>query len=442
MTMALEIKTEIKELSTVERELAVVVPGAAVAKELDKAYRRLSGKVKLKGYRKGKVPRYVLEQYYKGDTEAEVLETLIGQSYRQALSEHALTPVADPKINATPELIAGMDYRYQARVEVKPEITVEQHKGLALVKKVYEVADDAVDKQLSIMRERQVQVTPVEDRDIIQQGDLVECNYSGSIDGENVRGLGGVSFVIEIGAGRFFPEAEQALVGKKLDEKIEVDVAVPEDHRVEIARGKTATLNIKPMELKQKTLPDLDDEFAKDVSEEYETLDALKESIAKNLAEGAENRTKGELREAAVDVLIETNPFEVPAALVSRQAEQLAVEPLRRLPQEQAEQIWRSQHETMIDQARPRALRTVRAGLLLEKLTELEGIEVSDEAVDEKLKEISEQVGQPVRNIRKIYEKNNGLEEIRHQIATEQLLDLIIASAEVTEEKVNFGDDG
>lgn len=436
--MSLEIRSELKDVSSVEKLLSIVVPGDAVAKELDKAYRKLGQKVRIKGFRPGKIPRYVLEQYYKVETETDVMERLVGDSYREAIGAHALQPVAQPAIEATPAIIAGMDFAYSARVEVKPAIELQRYEGLALTRKKYTVEDSDVSRELESLRERMVKVVPVEDRDTIQQGDLVECNYSGTVDGEHVRGLSGVSYVVEVGAGSFYPEAEQALVGRKLGERFDVTVTLPEDFRLEAQRGKQALLSIKPEEIKSRILPNLDDEFARDVSDEFETLDALRASLKDGLVKQASSRSENEVRDALVDRLIEENPFEVPAALIDRQAEQLAVDALSRLPRQAAERVWQSQGARMKEDARPRALRQVRAGLLLEALSLRLEIAVDDDAIDAHVEKLAEASRQPVKTVKNLYKSGQRREQLRQQLAMERALDWVLEKAEVTEESASL----
>ena len=169
--MSLDIKSEVKELSKVERELAITIPGDVIAKELDRAYRTLSGQVRLKGFRKGKVPRKVLEQYYKADTESKVLERVVEKSYVEAVQEHDLTPVAQPEVQAPNQLISGMDYSYTAKVEVKPEFDLEKVEGLSIKKVIYTAGDDDVSEQLERLRKTMEEIQPVDGRDTIQQGD-------------------------------------------------------------------------------------------------------------------------------------------------------------------------------------------------------------------------------------------------------------------------------
>jgi trigger factor len=432
--MALSIQSEIKNLSPVERELSIVIPGSEVAKELDRAYRELSQKVKLKGFRQGKVPRYVLEQYYKADTEQRVVERIVSQSFREAVKTHSIEPVDNPKISGAGELIPGMDFRFQAKVEVKPAISIQQWKGLEIKRTKHSASDGEVDKMLEQMREQQAKVTPVEDRDTVQQGDLVETNWSGTVEGEHVKGLSGISYVIEIGGGTFpYKEAEQALVGKKVGETFHVDVKLPADFRVESAREKTADLTIKVLGIKHKSLPALDDEFAKDVDESVETLDALKAKLKDDLAKTAEARTTAETRDAAVAALIEKNPFDVPQSLIDRQSEQIAIDRLSRLPQQQAEMIWQAQHVRLKEDARPIAMRQVRVSLILEELVKAEKIEISDADVDAHIEKVAKDVGSDVKTVRKVYAKGGRLGELKFQLATNRMLDRVIEEAKVSD---------
>lgn len=432
--MALTIQSEIKQLSPVERELSIVIPGSEVAKELDRAYRELSLKVKLKGFRQGKVPRYVLEQYYKQDTEQKVLERIVGLSFREAVKTHSIEPVDNPKIQATGELIPGMDFRFSAKVEVKPVIELKQWKGLEITRTKHNASDDDVAKMLEQLRERQAKVVPVEDRDTVQQGDLVESNWSGTVDGEHVKGLSGISYVIEVGGGVFpFKEAEQALVGKKVGDSFHVDVKLADDFRVEAVRGKTADLNVKVLGIKSKTLPALDDELAKDVDDAVETLQQLKDKIKADLASTAEARTTAETRDAAIAALIEKNPFDVPSSLIERQAEQIAIDRLSRLPQQQAEMIWQAQHVRLKEDARPMATKQVRVSLILEELVKAESIQITDADVDAHIEKIAKDVGSDAKTVRKVYTKGRRIDELKFQLSTNRMLDRVIEEAKVSE---------
>lgn len=432
--MALQIRSEMKELSPIERELSIVVPGVEIAKELDRAYRELSGRVKMKGFRQGKIPRYVLEQYYKQDTEQQVMERVVGASFREAVRSHSIEPVANPQIQTAGEMLAGMDFSFSAKVEVKPVIEIKEYKGLKLVRTKYQVTDADIDKELKGLRERQAKVAPVEGRDVAQQGDIVETNWSGTVDGEHIKGLSGLSYAIEIGGGVFpYKEAEQALVGKKVGETFTTPVKLPDDYRVESARGKEAVLTFNILGLKQKTLPALDDEFAKDVADDVNSLDELKAKIRTDLEAVATRRSQAASNDAAVDALIEKNPFPVPESLVDRTAEQLVVDRLQQLPQQQAEMIWQSQSVRLKEDARPRAVRQVRVSLILEELVKKEGIEVTEADIDAHFEKMAADLNTTVKNVKSVYKKGRRTDELKSQLAAQRMLDKVIESASFEE---------
>ncbi|OGQ13172.1 MAG: trigger factor [Deltaproteobacteria bacterium RBG_16_71_12] len=419
-----------KQLSPVERELSVVVPGTEIAKELDRAYRELSQKVRLKGFRQGKVPRYVLEQYYKADTEQRVLEHVVGASFREAVKSHSIEPVANPQIKTAGELIPGMDFAYSAKVEVKPVVEIKQFAGLELKRTRYEVTDADVDAELESLRERHAKVVAVEGRDTVQQGDLVETNWSGEVDGEHVKGLSGLSYVVEVGAGTFpFKEAEQALVGKKVDDNFTLDVKVPDDYRTEALRGKTARLTFKVLGLKHKTLPMLDDEFAKDLSDEVESLEQLRAKIRTDMGEMAKARTETETRNVVVEALIDKNPFDLPQALVTRAAEQIAAEKLNRLPQQQAEMLWQARGVQLKEDARPAAIKQVRMSLILEELVKREKVEISDADIEAHFEKVAAELGSTVKNVKNVYKKGRRMDELRFQLSTARMLERVIEQA-------------
>ena len=436
----MENNSEIKEISSVERELTITVPGESITDELNRAYQRMSQKVRLKGFRPGKVPRYVLEQYYKADVEQEVLERVLSRSYEKAVRAHELQPVAQPKVDSQAQLIPGLDFSFTAKVEVKPDVTVEKWEGLSLTKVTYTFGDADVDAELNNLQERQVKIVPVEDRDVVETGDLVELNFSGSVNGEHVQGLNGISYVVEVGAGRFYAEAEEALVGKKLQENFDVEVVVPEDFRNEELRGKKASLQISPQSLKTKSKPALDDEFAKDVSDEFENLEDLKKAIREGLENQASSRADNELRENVVDQLIENNPFEVPQSLVEQNVEQLVINQLSQLPQNQAERIWNARGPAMKEESRPKALRQVRASLLLESLTKTLEISLSKEEVNEMLEEEAKKLGISAKKYREFF-KGDRIKEFEFRMLGEKTIDAVIEKGAVAEESKPLRED-
>jgi trigger factor len=429
----MQVRSEIKTTSTVERELSVVVPGDVVAKELDKAYRELSMKVKLKGFRPGKIPRYVLEQYYKADTEQQVMERVVRVSFAEATKTHDVEPVANPSIQAANALISGMDFSYSAKVEVKPVITIQQWKGLALDETTFTVDDADVQKELERLREGQARVAPVEGRTTVQQGDFVDVDWSGTVDGDHVKGLSGVNYTIEVGGTGFpYKDAEQALVGKDMGSKLTVNQVLPEAFPVEGFRGKTAVFKMSLLRIKQKSLPNLDDEFAKDVADDITSLEQLKGRVREQLTTLAERKTKNALQEQAVTSLLDKNSFEVPPALVDRRAEEMVAERLQRMPEKQAEFLWQSQGERLKAEAKPQALRQVRVSLLLEQLCKDENIVVTEAKLEEHYEKLAKDFDTTVKAIKGVYTKGNRAAQLSFELKTQAMLDQVIAEAKKT----------
>jgi trigger factor len=429
----MQVRSEMKTTSTVERELSVVVPGDVVAKELDRAYRELSMKVKLKGFRPGKIPRYVLEQYYKADTEQQVLERVVRLSFAEASKSHALEPVANPSIEPKAALISGMDFSYNAKVEVKPAITVQVWKGLELQQTTYTAGDSDVQKELERLREAQARVAPVEGRTTVQQGDFVDIDWSGTVDGDHVKGLSGVSYTVEIGGSAFpYKDAEQALVGKSVGDKVTAQQTLPEAFPVAAQRGKTAAFTMSILRIKQKTLPNLDDEFAKDVGDDITSLAQLKERILEQLTAMAERKTKGELQDQAVTALIEKNPFDVPPALVARRAEEMVAERLQRMPEKQAEMMWQVQGERLKNEAKPQAERQVRISLLLEQLCKDESVSTTEAELEAHYEKLAADFNANVKTVKSVYAKNNRGAGLSFELMTQKMIDRVIGEAKKT----------
>lgn len=426
--MANLIKSEVKSLSSVERELSIVVEAEAVKREVNQTYQRLSNQVRLKGFRPGKVPRTVLEHYYKGDVEKEVLNKLVNIGYQEAIGEHNLDPVADPQVKVE-SFKLNEDFTFTAKVEVRPEVNVGFWDGLELTVPELKLSEEAVDAEIEAMRDANATIVPVADRDIIHQGDMVECSFSGTIDGHHSKELSGVNHLIEIGAGQFFAEAEQALVGRKLGETVTATVKLPEQ-APEAMRGKEATLTMAPSAIKAKQKPALDDEFAKDISESFNTLEDLRKAIRDEMATAKAAR-ETELREnAAIEELVKQNPFDIPQSLVQRQAEQQAQRALAYIPREKAEAFWKEHSAALTEDAKPAAIKTVRATLLCDAIAKAQNIQVEESEVESEFAREAARNKVSVHKLRSYYNAED-IEAMRRRIAAGKALKLVIDRAHV-----------
>jgi len=422
-------RSEVKSLSSVERELSIVIPSDAIKREMDQTYSRLSNQVRLKGFRPGKVPRTVLEHYYKTDVEKEVLNRLVNKGYQEALVDHQLDPVADPQVKIDNAFAPGADFSFSATVEVRPSIEIKHWEGLELTVPEVSLKEEAIDAEIEAMRDANAAIVPVSDRDVIHQGDLVECSFSGTVDGVHVKDLSALNQMIEIGAGQFFPEAEQALVGRKLNETVTATVTLPET-APEAYKGKQAVLTVVPSAIKTKQKPALDDEFAKDVSETFNSLDDLRKYIRDEMT-AANAARENELREnAAVEELIKLNPFEVPQSLVQRQAEQQAQRTLSYFPRDKAESLWKEHGGALTEEAKPQAMKTVRATLLCDAIAKAQNIEINDSELEAEFSKEAARNKVSVHKLRSYYNAED-VEAIKRRLAASKALKMVIDRARV-----------
>jgi trigger factor len=423
-------RSEVKTLSSVEREISIVISSESIKREMDQAYQRLSTQVRLKGFRPGKVPKNVLEHYYKADVEKDVLNRLLNKSYQEAVTEHGLDPVSEPQIKIDQTFTPGADFAFQATVEIRPQIEVKVWEGLELSVPELKLDDALVDAEIEAMRDAHASIVPVSDRDSILQGDLVECSFSGTVDGAHIKALSALNQTIEVGSGHFFPHAEQALVGHKLHDTVEVTVTLPENFKDEAQRGKEAVLTIVPASIKVKQKPALDDEFAKDVSDQFNSLEDLRSALRNEMAAAKSSREKEFKENAAIDALVQANPFDVPQSLIQRQAEQQAQRALASLPREQAESIWRDHAAALTEEAKPMALKTVRATLLCDAIARAQNIDVNDAEIDREFTMEAARMKVSVHKLRSYYNPED-IDAMRRRLAAAKALALVVEKAHV-----------
>jgi len=417
------MKSECQTISPVMRKLDVTIDGEQIIKEIDKAYRKLGQRVTIQGFRKGKVPRVVLEQHYKAEVESDVLSHLIGDAYKEAVDEHKLHPVNQPQIKAG-EFIPGQDFRYSAEVEIRPDIEIKRFKGLSATRSELRVAtDDEVAKELDRLRQRLTQVVPVENRDVVEKGDLVLCNFNGTVDGESFKGGQSVGYVIDTVEYNYLHGICEALPGKKLLDSFEVDATIPEGFHNKDVAGKRAHYKVTPTQIKRKQLPELDDEFAKDLGD-YDNLQELRDKIRGELNQRYTDEHEDSYKKAVVDALIVENPFDVPPSLIERQIDVMLYQSVGRLPPEQLQAMGIDVAKVR-DELRESAQWKVRRGMLLERIADLENIQAGKADVDKRIQELAEKLKQPVAKIRSAYQGEHA-EELAFSIRLEQALKLVI----------------
>lgn len=423
------IKIDVEDLSSTKKRLQIEVPGEVVSKEIDSAYRKLSKKAKVKGFRPGKVPRTILQRYYGDYVQNEVMSSLISDTYLKAISEKDIKPVSQPTIdNGTLE--EGKAFEYSATVEVKPDVDVKDYLGLQLQGRKVRVAKGDVDKRLRELQDLHAQLATEEKRRKIREGDFVVIDYEGSSDGRPFEGSGGKDLMLHIGSGGFVPEFDEKLIGAGRDDEREVEVTFPEDHPT--MAGKQAVFRVKVKEIKKKVLPKLDDEFAKDIGG-YEDLKELRSRIREDLKREGEESAKRDLERQLVEKLIEHNFFDVPRSMVEGQIDYFVADTKIRLASQGVDL-----KDVRIDEGKLRkdfeeaALKRVKQGLILEKISALEGISAEDEEVTERLREISLRTNQNLEKVRGYYQKGDRMADLRARIVEEKTLDFLLRRSSIT----------
>jgi trigger factor len=424
------MKVNVEEISVVKKKIHVEVPEDEVRKEIDSFYGDLKKKAKIKGFRPGKAPREILERYFKDYAKGEILQKLIQDTFPKALSEATLAPVSQPVFDPK-ELESGKPFEYSAIVETKPEIKVEGYIGLSLEGKKETVKEEEVEERLKNLQNLHAQLKTIADSRPVQTGDYVLIDYEAKEGGKPLEEGKGVDVAVEVGSGRFIPGLEENLVGLKPEEEKEVEVSFPEDYGYRKWAGKTFTFHVEVKEIKEKILPPLDDEFAKDLGD-YESLEALRAKLKEDLQKEREKGLDRQLKDQIVDQLVKQNPMEIPPSLVEEQTHALISETRMRLAAQgmDLKDVGMSE-EKLHGDYEPMAERQVKTFLIIEKIAAQEGITVSDEEVENRLKEISERSRQKFDAVKRYYEKNGLLPEVKAGILSEKTLNFLLEKAEV-----------
>jgi trigger factor len=424
------VEVTVEDLSPIKKKLGIAVPAEEVQAKIDAAYRGLSQRARIKGFRPGKVPRQVLERYYGSQVESEVIGDLIQHSFAHALEERHLKAVARPEIVAE-EVRPTEGLRYSATIEIKPDVPVSGYEKLVVERPVAAVSEEAIDEQLDRLRQSLAQMVPVADRDVVESGDLVELAYTGVIEGRALPGAAAQSRVVEVGGGTFPPPFEERLVGLKRGESAHIPVPYPEHHHSKEVAGKTVTFRVEVKEIGRKELPELDDEFAKDHGE-CGSLVELREKIRQGLAKAAEREADERVRVALVKQVIEHNPFDVPDSLVAQRFDAMARDVGVHDAQAQGNPELEAKLDEIRAELRQRARESVHSALALERIALQEDIVAGEDEIDERIAEVLRTAPRERDRLADLYRHPEARREIGERIAQEKALDWLVEHATVT----------
>jgi trigger factor len=426
-----DVRVTTHEQSPVIRRLEVEVDPTRVRNAFDRAYRDLSRRARVPGFRPGKAPRGVLEKMFGGQVREEIERLLVAESLGEAVEEAGLRPVTEPAIDAQPPE-ADAPFRYTATVEVKPTIELPALEGLPGRRPAAEVADTDVLEELENLRERNAQLVEEEEGVPAAEGHILKVDFVGRIDGEPFEGGSGQDVSVELGSDRFIPGFAEQLVGARAGEDREVRVSFPEDYGNAELAGREAVFAVHVAAVQRRDVPELDDEFAKDLGD-FDDLDALRSRVREDMVAQRERAAEEALRRSVMDSLIERTDFDVPPGLIERRLESQLQRAHRELAQSMPEDALHQQLDAWRESWRPQAERDVREALLLEAVARAQGVEASDEEVDARIAELAESQGIEAKRLRQAYQEGDVLDALRVQLQDEKALAFLCAEAKIEE---------
>lgn len=420
--VAAEVKIE--DIGTVKKKLSLEIPWLEVKTALDNAYKTIGRQARIKGFRPGKTPRKVLESFYKAQAEEDAISSLISESYVEALTKNDISPVTQPVISQN-GIEAEKAFAYTATFEVVPVFEAKDYIGVEVEKEEYEVTGDDVDARLEQLREMYSTLENIEEDRGVSDGDFVSIAFEGTVDGEAKKELTTDNYLLQVGAEMFIPGFEEQLIGSKEGENVNVAVTFPDDYHAKDFAGKEGIFAVSVKDIRVKKLPELDDDFIKNI-EAFETLDDLKSEVRKSLEEEHSKRIQMDLRNNLITKILETNEFDVPPSFVERQIYYMVMDAERRMisngmQKEKAAQISSNLHEKFRDDAK----RMVQTSLLLAKISEKESINVTDEDIETRITETAQQYSQDYESMRAAYEKNNLIDRLKDEILEQKTLDFL-----------------
>ena len=418
------MKVTVEDKSSVKKILHIEVPQEDVVQELNNAYAQLKKTAKIKGFRPGKAPRSVLTRMYGKDVNGDVTGKLIQSAFLEALKETELNIVGSPKVDP-PELKDQAPYAFDAEVEIRPEIADVEFKGLALNKTKYDVNESEVEMQLKMLRKNLAKREKIEEDRPIKIDDVAVIDYEGFKNGEPFEPTKKTeNFIIKLGAGQIVKDLDDGIVGMKVNDEREIDVTFPDDYFKEELVGQKVSFKVKLNEIREEILPEVDDEFAKGISEKFDSLETLKAEIRKNLRSGYDKRIEQEMNEQIFTQLLEQTDFEVPDTMVEGELEHIIKDAERSFEQSNRsfDEVGLSK-EILSEKYRPTAEKQVRRHLILSKIIDQEKLELSDEELDQGFQEMADTYQQPVDHIKGYYNQNNhDLPNFHTNIKGEQTL--------------------
>lgn len=376
-----------------EGVLTITVSADQFDEALNEAFKKVVKDISLPGFRKGRIPRSLFESRFGVESlYQDAVDIVLPTAYTEAVDQTGIFPVDQPEIDIK-EIEKGQDLVFVCDVTVKPEVTLGKYKGIEYEKQSVEVTDEEVDEELKNLQERHAELV-LKEEGTAEEGDTVVIDFEGFLDGEAFEGGKGENHALELGSGQFIPGFEEQLIGKATGDDTEIKVTFPEDYQAENLAGKETVFKVKIHEIKEKEVPELDDEFAKDVDEEVETLAELREKKQKEVADRKETAAKNEQRETVIDKVTENAEVDIPEAMINSEIDNMYREfeqnlQMQGMTVENYFEFSGQNEEQLRDQMKEEATSRVKTNLTLEAIFDAEGLEVSEDAINEEMEKLA-----------------------------------------------------
>lgn len=425
--MSLQVEKMEKNMA----KLTIEVSAEDLEKAMQSAYQKAKGRISIPGFRKGKAPRKMIEQMYgKGIFLEDAVNALIPEHYSKALSECELEIVSQPQIDVT-QMEPGKALIFTAEVAVKPEVTLGEYKGVEVPKAEIEVTEEEIEASLKREQEKNSRTITVEDR-AAEEGDIVTIDFEGFVDGDAFEGGKGEAYPLTLGSHTFIPGFEEQLVGAKTGDHVEVNVTFPEEYQAKELAGKAAVFQCDVKKIEAKELPELNDDFAKDVSE-FDTLAEYKEDVKKNLTESKEKEALRAKEDAAIEKIIENAEMEIPEAMIDTQCRQMMDDFGRRmqsqgLSMKQYFQFTGQTAEKMMEDMKPQALKRIQTRLVLEKIVEVENIQPTEEEVNEEISKMAAMYKMEADKLKELVGERE-MEQMKKDMAVQKAVTFVAEAA-------------
>ena len=425
------MSVQVEKLENSMAKLTIEASADELEKALQNAYLKNKNKISIPGFRKGKVPRQMIEKMYGPAIFYEdAANEIIPEAYEKAVEECGEDIVSSPEIDVT-QIEKGKPFIFTALVALKPEIKLGKYKGVKVDKADVTVTDEEVDAEINKERENNARNIEVTDR-AVKDGDMTVLDFEGFVDGVAFDGGKGENYPLTIGSGAFIPGFEEQLVGAEIGKEVEVNVTFPEDYQAEERKGKAATFKCTVKEIKEKELPELDDEFASEVSE-FETLAEYKADVKTKLTEKKEKEAKDAKEAAVIEAIVNDSEMEIPEAMLKTQQKQMVDEFAQRIQMQglsidQYFQFTGTTYDKMIEQVKPQAEKRIKSRLVLEAVVKAENIAASDEDYEEELKTMAEAYQMEVDKVKELLPEKS-VAQIKEDIAVRKAAEFVVENA-------------